>query len=175
MLRPLIALNSAGQRAIGGSSGRLVDTLRLLAKSVRIAAQIFVTTGAVIVCVAACGRGEGTLTGPRVQEYSDDTTALVAGPSDGGSDSGLMGTLVIGPGRCIGVDVGGRTIPVVFGNGTVLATSEFKVRIDGDDYQIGDRVSVGGGSAQPPYPSRVPDVPAACVSAESELFITNGG
>jgi hypothetical protein len=40
---------------------------------------------------------------------------------------------------------------------------------------IGDRVTAAGGSAEPPYPGRVPNVPAVCVKAESELFITNGG
>jgi hypothetical protein len=130
--------------------------------------------GLVAVLTVSCVSSRRDLRGPQVHEYDDGTTVLVAGSSDGESDARLPGTLVVGPGGCIGVDVGGRTIPVVFGNSTVRDAATFVVQVDDDAYEVGDRVVLGGGSSEPPYPSRVPDPPARCVSDETELFIANG-
>ena len=129
--------------------------------------------GSIAVLTASCADGTRDLRGPTVHEYDDGTTVLVAGSSDGGSDARLSGTLAVGPGGCIGIDVGDRTIPVVFGNHTVRDTSTFVVLVNDDGYEVGDRVVLGGGSSDAPYPSRVPAPPAACVSDETELFIAN--
>jgi hypothetical protein len=81
--------------------------------------------------------------------------------------------LAKGPGGCIGVDVGGRTIVVVFRNKTVVDDSEFLLRLDGKNHELGDRVELGGGSVSPPYPSRIPEPPAACITGSGELFVAS--
>lgn len=135
---------------------------------------MFCSVGAIVGTVAACASDSHDLRGPQVHQYDDTATVLIAGTSEGGQDARLSGTLVLGPGGCVGVDVGGRTIPVVFGNYTVRDTTKFLVFVNDDGYELGDRVTLFGGSAGPPYPTRVPDPPPACTRAEDELFIANG-